>query len=240
MTYLARVFAACIIPTVLAGIAVLARCITRFELTKSFGVEEIIIIIAVLTSAGLTTLICLLVEHGFRDGDILPPSEYEYQLRNLYIGALFYQAALFSVKASILSQCLKLFSGRYRTVCAIALAFVTAYAIASIMVDIFPCWPIHKFWMPTVPGRCINFPAVWYTNAAVQIATDLLVCLLPILVFKSLNLPKVQRYSLIFVFALGGVSGMHMLNDKTGTTPPDSYRPFPFAERCIYWTLVIT
>ena len=124
----------------------------------------------------------------------------------LYAEALVYQTALYSVKASILSQCLKLFSGRYRKACAVALTFITLYAIAAITVDVFSCWPIRRFWMLTVPGKCINLAPFWYTNAGVQIATDLLVCLLPIWVFKSLNLPKVQKYSLIFVFALGGVS----------------------------------
>ncbi|KAI1628812.1 hypothetical protein EDD37DRAFT_670678 [Exophiala viscosa] len=205
MTYHAHVFAWAITPSILAGIAVISRCVTRFELTNTLGVEEIIIVVAALGSAGLATLICLEVDHGFQDHEILPPSDYVYQLKILYAGSLLYQTALYSVKASILCQCLKLFSGRYRTACAVALTFITVYAIAAFTVDVFACWPIHKFWMLTVPGKCIELSPIWYITAAVQITTDLVVCLLPISVFKPLKLPKLQKYSLILVFALGGV-----------------------------------
>ena len=64
MTYLARSFAFAITPTLLAGIAVIARCITRLQLTNTLGVEEIIIVVAFLGSAGLATLICLRMEHS--------------------------------------------------------------------------------------------------------------------------------------------------------------------------------
>lgn len=113
---------------------------------------------------------------------------------------------LFSVKASILCQCLRLFCGRYRMACVIVLTFITAYAIAAVMASIFACWPIKKFWNPLLPGRCIYFAALWYANAGVQISTDILVCLLPMFVFRSLHLPKAQKYSLIAVFSLGGLS----------------------------------
>lgn len=110
------------------------------------------------------------------------------------------------MKSSILCQCLRLFSGRYRSGCAIVLTFITAYTIAAVTVSVFACWPIKKFWDPLLPGRCVDFHALWYTNAGVQIFTDILVCLLPMFVFRSLHLPRAQKYSLIAVFSLGGLS----------------------------------
>jgi hypothetical protein len=47
--------------------------------------------------------------------------------------------------------------------------------------------------------------ALWFTFAATSIVTDLAIWLLPMPVLKSLQLPRKQKYSLMGVFALGGL-----------------------------------
>lgn len=64
MTYLARAFASCITTTIVAGIAVIARCVTRAVVARSYGLEEVLIVIAILTSIGLTVLICERMKHS--------------------------------------------------------------------------------------------------------------------------------------------------------------------------------
>ena len=44
-----------------------------------------------------------------------------------------------------------------------------------------------------------------FTNASINIVTDIFTGVLPLPVLKSLNLPKRQRYVLMAVFALGGL-----------------------------------
>jgi hypothetical protein len=45
-----------------------------------------------------------------------------------------------------------------------------------------------------------------FTNAALNIMTDIAVAVLPLPVIKTLNLPKSQKLALMFVFCLGGIT----------------------------------
>jgi hypothetical protein len=45
-----------------------------------------------------------------------------------------------------------------------------------------------------------------FTNAALNIVTDIAVAVLPLPVIKTLNLPRAQKLALTFVFCLGGVT----------------------------------
>ena len=45
----------------------------------------------------------------------------------------------------------------------------------------------------------------WFCNAVFNIITDIVVCVMPLPVLKDLRLPKKQKYSLLLVFALGGL-----------------------------------
>ena len=46
---------------------------------------------------------------------------------------------------------------------------------------------------------------MWFTNAAINIATDFAIVILPIPIIKSLNLPRRQKQALIGIFAIGGL-----------------------------------
>lgn len=52
--------------------------------------------------------------------------------------------------------------------------FIAAgYEIASIFVNVFSCWPIHKAWDLTVQtGHCVNRPIFYFANAGLGIFTD--------------------------------------------------------------------
>lgn len=63
------------------------------------------------------------------------------------------------------------------------------------------------FWNKNIGGgHCLDELAFWFSNASFNIATDVACIALPIPVLKSLRLPKKQKYSLIIVFGLGGLS----------------------------------
>ena len=72
--------------------------------------------------------------------------------------------------------------------------------------SIFACTPVAYFWEKSISnGHCINLLAFWFSNAAFNILSDLVIIILPIPVLKSLSIPLKQKYGLIMIFIMGGL-----------------------------------
>ncbi|KAM6514584.1 hypothetical protein FSOLCH5_008822 [Fusarium solani] len=84
-----------------------------------------------------------------------------------------------------------------------AIAIVGSWALSQVLLGIFVCQPIHGFWDKTVDAKCIPNQPQWYINAAGNIATDVMVFLLPIPAIRSLRLPRTQKFILAGIFSLG-------------------------------------
>ena len=63
-----------------------------------------------------------------------------------------------------------------------------------------PASPVSYFWDKTIEGSCVDQTAVWFSNTAINIVTDICTAVLPIPTLKSLQLPKRQKYALMAVF----------------------------------------
>lgn len=74
---------------------------------------------------------------------------------------------------------------------------------AAIFTVIFSCKPIRKFWYPDIQGTCIDLYPRTTAPALVNIITDILVLLLPILPVWKLQMPRKQKMFLFGVFAVG-------------------------------------
>lgn len=125
----------------------------------------------------------------------------------MYASIIVYNLGLMFVKDSILLQYLRFFvHTNYRRAAWGLLVIVTTSGIFMVLTSSFSCLPVRYFWDPSVEGgRCINRVAFWYSTSAINISTDLAVWLLPMPVLKNLQLPRRQKYTLIGVFALGGL-----------------------------------
>ena len=89
--------------------------------------------------------------------------------------------------------------------CYVTLGVVTVYTIWAVFSSIFACTPIPYFWDKSLKGHCINQFAMWFSNAGVNILTDLAIIILPMPVLRRLNLAKRQKRALTVVFAIGGL-----------------------------------
>jgi len=127
----------------------------------------------------------------------------------LYASIIVYNLGLMFVKDSILYQYLRFFVARtYRRAAWFLIGVITTGGVAMVVTSCVSCLPVPFYWDKTVKGgRCINLMAFWFTFSGFNIVTDLSVWLLPMPVLKSLQLPRRQKYSLIGVFALGGLYG---------------------------------
>jgi hypothetical protein len=93
-----------------------------------------------------------------------------------------------------------------RRICWGILTIMVAYGLCTFFGSIFACTPIAFFWnMQIQGGHCINRMAFWFSNATFNIISDITICIVPIPVLKSLNLPQKQKIGLLLVFTLGGL-----------------------------------
>lgn len=117
-----------------------------------------------------------------------------------------YQTSLLVTKMSILFQYRRVFSTpRMRLACNLLIAFLAVYGTWTVLSAWANCVPLAKFWDPSVPGFCFDKKALWFSNSAIHILTDLLILIYPMPVLKSLQLPRKQKFALMGVFALGGL-----------------------------------
>jgi hypothetical protein len=108
-------------------------------------------------------------------------------------------------KVSILVQYLRIFPiRRFRKVCFGALGVVVAYGTWAVFSSVLICNPIAFSWDKSIPGgRCIDQLVIWVANAAVNIAQDLVIFLVPLFVVRTLQIPQGQKKGLVIMFALG-------------------------------------
>ncbi|CAN9080447.1 unnamed protein product [Alternaria alternata] len=85
--------------------------------------------------------------------------------------------------------------------------FVTIQTIVVTFVNAFECGSEpSRAWSPTFPAGCNNLFATYFSMAAINILTDMVILIMPIPAFKHLNLPRSKRYALLGVFLVGGVA----------------------------------
>ena len=125
-----------------------------------------------------------------------------------WTGLLVYYLCLLFIKISILLQYLRIFTQpRFRLPCFIVMGFCVSFSVWTIISNFILCTPVQWFWdrMSSPNGHCINENIVWFTNAAVNIATDIAIVILPIPSIRGLNLPSRQKKALMVVFGLAGL-----------------------------------
>ncbi|KAH6670877.1 hypothetical protein F5X68DRAFT_270834 [Plectosphaerella plurivora] len=125
-------------------------------------------------------------------------------MKTFYVSVLFYNAALMGIKVTFLLQYWRILAvQRYRKVFIVAMVIVFGWSTSQVLVEIFICTPIERFWNQAIDGSCIpNYPQ-WYINAGGNIITDVIVFALPLPVIGKLNLARGQKYVLLGIFCLG-------------------------------------
>ncbi|KAJ5818483.1 hypothetical protein N7474_004074 [Penicillium riverlandense] len=85
---------------------------------------------------------------------------------------------------------------------------VLGWLIAVSFVAGFQCRPYQYFWLqyfdPNAKGECIDLGHFYIANGALSAGTDFLILLSPIPMVMSLQMPVMQKFSVIGIFLLGG------------------------------------
>jgi hypothetical protein len=83
---------------------------------------------------------------------------------------------------------------------------VVSFWIISILVIIFNCVPVDAAWDYTIKtAHCIDIVRYFYVSAGFNIATDLLLCFLPLPTIWSLKMSRLQRVIVCVLFSMGSL-----------------------------------
>ncbi|KAE8160489.1 hypothetical protein BDV40DRAFT_290038 [Aspergillus tamarii] len=188
---------ALVVTAVLTAISILIvgmRMYARIGLLKMIGREDY-------------TILFSLVHFGLgKHNSVLSDEELKQQLKRLWAAIPMYNASLAFTKFSILFQYLRIFPDRrFRTACWVVMGIVALYGTWAVVSGYVNCVPVAKFWDRTMPGSCLSFEGVWFFNASMNIVTDLTLLILPMPLLSQLQLPRLQKFALMGVFAIGGL-----------------------------------
>ncbi|KAK6529355.1 hypothetical protein TWF281_008532 [Arthrobotrys megalospora] len=128
-------------------------------------------------------------------------------LRYWFAYQILYPLVLLFIKLSILAFYVGISPQRWyrNTVYGVGI-FVIAWTITFIFAYIFECPNPSTAWSLDFPRGCVNLPALYYSTASINIATDLIILLLPIPVLRQLQIDKRRKLVLIAIFSVGVVA----------------------------------
>lgn len=129
-------------------------------------------------------------------------------MKALWAAVIVYYISLAFVKTSVIVQYLRIFVDRpTRIACWVILTVISIYSLTTIFGAAFTCYPVRFFWdtSGTEEYTCLDQKALWFSNASLNIISDLVVLICPIPALRKLQLPRRQKIGVMLVFALGGV-----------------------------------
>lgn len=195
---------------VLAFIIVCLRVYSRVS-TKQFGIDDALIIVAMILSIGETATTWMFMVTNFIAIHIWDvPPDYDVIQAGIWNFAVqvLYNPILALVKTSMLLFLLKLGSQKpgVRISIHILNALNLSLMVAIFLVVIFQCNPIAFNWDKTIEGgHCVQQGTFYLATAALTIFTDVLNLALPFWVFLDLKMPLRVKVALLFVFLLGAM-----------------------------------
>ncbi|KAK8042983.1 hypothetical protein PG994_013466 [Apiospora phragmitis] len=124
----------------------------------------------------------------------------------IWITEITYVPAIGFTKICLLCFFLRVFpSRRFRHACFGTIAFVVAFSIATFITTIFSCAPVdfvYLGWAGDREGTCINVNTFWFSQATINITTDLWIMALPIPQIFKLDLERKKKIFLCIMFCV--------------------------------------
>lgn len=120
--------------------------------------------------------------------------------------AITYNLSLVITKASILCFYLRFPSPRaFQAACYLILFIAAGNGLTAGFAFVYLCQPIERHWNPNVEGKCANPAVPFWVAAIVNMATDVIILLLPIWLLWPLRLGAAKMLSVLCIMMAGGL-----------------------------------
>ncbi|KAK2001667.1 CFEM domain-containing protein [Colletotrichum falcatum] len=130
-------------------------------------------------------------------------------MHGFFVFEIIYTLSISTLKASFLFFYIRVFSMVSRTFTIVlwtTQAFNIAFCVAFMIANLAQCQPFSNAWEAwdgKHPGHCINIYAMFVSHAAVNIALDIWLLILPTTRVLWLNMRKREKAEIMFIFGLG-------------------------------------
>ncbi|KAF2760389.1 hypothetical protein EJ05DRAFT_498347 [Pseudovirgaria hyperparasitica] len=193
----------------LAILAVALRFYSRRLIKTYYGLDDQLCLVALIFSLGIYANALMMVYYGSgRHLAVVSIFDRTAYFKCLFAFQIGYAHAIFFNKISMLNLYTRIFSTKsYKISAWVVEGMVFAWYIAVVGVSIFSCYPIQGFWNKAMvpPAKCIRTKLFFVGNAMPNLATDMIILILPIRGIWALRLTISQRISLSFLFLLGSL-----------------------------------
>lgn len=88
-------------------------------------------------------------------------------------------------------------------ICLASILFNVMFYIAALFTTIFACTPRNKAWVPVIPGHCINVISMYIVTASINLFTDLVILIVPLVCVWRLQMSKRRKRGVTFVLGCG-------------------------------------
>ncbi len=124
--------------------------------------------------------------------------------QGLYAAQIIYCTTITLIKVSILLMYCRAFQLRnVRAGSWIIGSLLIIWAIVTSLLFVFICEPIQGALNPFLPSKCLPVKSILVGAAIPHVVTNVAILAMPIWHVWKLNLPRLQRVKLTFVFMLG-------------------------------------
>lgn len=198
---------ASVVGVLLAAVFVAARLAQR-RLKSEIGLDDYMIVAALVASGLLTMTECQAVVYGYgRKWNDLDPSTRITARKWFYGAQIMYKVVLMLNKVAIVCLYYRIFavaSLKFRRACHAVNAFIVITGIVFIIGTVVQCQPIAYFWdKEGIDGQCLAEQPWWISYSVLQIFADVLLLALPVHQVLSLRMTMMEKAGLVFIFATG-------------------------------------
>ncbi|KAH8880312.1 hypothetical protein GQ53DRAFT_833471 [Thozetella sp. PMI_491] len=196
---------------VLVFVVLFLRLFARIWFTGKIFADDVLIIFAAgsLLVASVAAIVGTNYGLGRHVVNIPPPvdnilNSVKRCIQLMFVANISYACATVFTKMSIITSYLRMFPHHIlRRVLFVTAVVVIGLGISAIFATIFQCTPVHAAWDFDEPGYCYTFVYFLYSNSAINMATDFVLCLSPLPIFWGLKLPLKQKCLVSFLFLIG-------------------------------------
>ncbi|KAH8880569.1 hypothetical protein GQ53DRAFT_630003, partial [Thozetella sp. PMI_491] len=182
---------------------VACRVVSRAWVTKAFGADDWMVVVAQVLALGAIVAIGLEQHFGLGRHIWTIPNLAPY-MQSFYASILLYNAGLVTVKISIVLMYRRIFVGEgMRRATLTALVMLIAWGISVVVGLAMICLPIQKLWDDRVPGRCVDFLPAFFAPACINMVADFAIFVLPMPAIRHLALPLKQKIMIALILCLG-------------------------------------
>ncbi|KAJ4311220.1 hypothetical protein N0V94_008059 [Neodidymelliopsis sp. IMI 364377] len=199
-----------VLAVVLAALFVAARLVQRFLKRSGLGMDDYMIIAALISSGLLSLTECQAVAYGYgRHWNTLDPDTRMTARKWFYGANIMYKVVLMFNKISIVALYYRIFvisQNGFRIACHVMTVWIVCSSVAFTIATVFQCTPVAAFWDRSIPGfKCFKNEPWWISYATTQISTDFALLLMPLPQIMPLSMGRTEKLGVCLVFGTGAL-----------------------------------